>query len=788
MSDTIIISGLKKNFVPNVFPRGKFNGIAIVGEAAGSDENYWKKPFVGNSGKFVLDPLLKKCGINRDECFVGNLANYQPPRNDDFRTLPTDIQEQGFQLLKSDIEKLNPNIILALGNIPLEKLTNVKGKVSDWRGSILQSSNLDRVYKLIPTYHPAAIARQYDYLPHARFDINRVREESSFPEIILPQRNIKIRPSFAEVMEYLEEVLHQPDTAFDIETGSNNHVTCLGFTLSKSDIMCIPFVCEAGHYWELEQEAEVWRKISQVLYSEKVTKVVHNLAFECYRMHYHYGMKINNIFDTIVASHVLYPEFPNSLAFNASIFTKEPYYKAERKVKERSTREEWNNHYYYNGRDCGVTKEIKDLMEPLLEQQKLRAIYDEELLNFLFGVTMTIRGIKPDLQFMKDTYKKYNDLMASEKTKLELVIGRKINSGSSQQVQKLIYDEMKLPRQYKKDKGARRLTCDVDALLAINYKAQKSELDYIINYRQSQQMRGMVKHKLDPRDKRIHCNFAPLQAGARWSSSKTTLGYGRNVQNIPVRAPHTLRPQIIADDGYLLVEMDEKQIEVRIVGYLAECQAMIDIFEQGRNIHKVNTAGIFGLAESEVDKESNEYYLGKTCCHAVDYNVGPIKLSRKIYKESRIFMPVSKLKEIKANYLKMYPEIPNIFWKEIEVQLRKDRTITNPFGRKIHFWGRLSDADTLSAAYNWIPQSTTSMIVNKVLNRVNLELPQVCTLVHTHDGLLMQVPEDEAKELIQVIYDFFKIPVLIKGVERLFPVEVKTGHSWGLLHEREMVN
>src|SRR5215468_5746534 len=167
--------------------------VMIVGEAPGVEEEQQGRPFVGPSGN-ELNRMLQEAGILRSECFVTNLCKERPPRNEiglwirnslKFGSKPTKEDEKrraagveprtfvrfrdklvdprvqiGANLLAKEIELVKPEIIITVGNSSMWALTGKWG-ITKWRGSMLYSEASHT--KVIPTYHPAAVLRSWNW-------------------------------------------------------------------------------------------------------------------------------------------------------------------------------------------------------------------------------------------------------------------------------------------------------------------------------------------------------------------------------------------------------------------------------------------------------------------------------------------------------------------------------------------------------------------------------------------------------------------------------------------------
>src|ERR1700758_2244014 len=161
----------------------------IVGEAPGADEERQGIPFVGASG-MELNKMLGEAGIGRNECFLTNVCRTRPPSNDinqyfaQSKKARTSAHSElygrwvtreivdGVNLLHKEIEAVNPNIIVALGNTPLWALTGKSG-ITKWRGSMLYFHSTNQ--KVKPTFPPAAVLREWSWRAITLNDLRRAK-------------------------------------------------------------------------------------------------------------------------------------------------------------------------------------------------------------------------------------------------------------------------------------------------------------------------------------------------------------------------------------------------------------------------------------------------------------------------------------------------------------------------------------------------------------------------------------------------------------------------------------
>ncbi|HSJ26591.1 MAG TPA: uracil-DNA glycosylase [Acidimicrobiia bacterium] len=126
--------------------------LMFIGEAPGRNEDLEGMPFVGAAGR-LLDQLLEEAGIARDRVYIANVLKCRPPGNRDPR--PDEIEScKGY--LRSQLETVDPRVVVTLGNFATKLLLRTETGITRLRGS---SYRWWRDKVLVPTYHPAAALR-----------------------------------------------------------------------------------------------------------------------------------------------------------------------------------------------------------------------------------------------------------------------------------------------------------------------------------------------------------------------------------------------------------------------------------------------------------------------------------------------------------------------------------------------------------------------------------------------------------------------------------------------------
>ena len=142
------------------------SNVVLIGEAPGKDEDIQGIPFVGRSGK-ILTQTLTTNKISRDDVYITNLVKCRPPEN----RKPSDHEvEQCSEHLDTEIRLLKPSLVMLLGATSLKHILN-KDQITKIRGKLIKGPS----YSYLPTFHPAAIARNNNNRKFFSADIKKLR-------------------------------------------------------------------------------------------------------------------------------------------------------------------------------------------------------------------------------------------------------------------------------------------------------------------------------------------------------------------------------------------------------------------------------------------------------------------------------------------------------------------------------------------------------------------------------------------------------------------------------------
>lgn len=325
--------------------------IMIVGEAWGKEEEEVGAPFVGPSGR-LLRGMLSQVGIAMSECHVTNVFNFRPKPSNDIQNLcgsrvegipsyPALTKGKFVRLeytseldrLFTEIQYVNPTLIIALGSTAAWALLKTTG-IKHIRGAPLLANINGHSVKVLPTYHPAAVLREWSLRPILLADLHKAKREAGFREVVRPSREIWIEPNLEDMFRFeREHILPSPELSIDIET-AGDQITCIGFAPTKSIALVVPFTKATPpfSYWPtLQEEMLAWNWVRHICSLPK--KVVgQNFLYDMHFLWRGYGIPVPGAAnDTMLLHHALQPEMEKSLGFLGSVYTDEASWKFMRK-------------------------------------------------------------------------------------------------------------------------------------------------------------------------------------------------------------------------------------------------------------------------------------------------------------------------------------------------------------------------------------------------------------------------------------------------------------------------
>lgn len=808
--------------------------VMLVGEAFGEQEERAGEPFVGTSGQ-ELNRMLHEAGIMRTECYTTNLVNARPPHNDitawialkkkdvtiehvpfrDKHVRP--IIQLGYESLLKEIELVKPNVIVPFGNSSMWALTGAWGIVK-WRGSMLRANDLPGRPKVIPTYHPTAVLRQWDWRAVAVSDLRRVAKEMHSTDYLAePNWKFIIRPGFRQVIDTLAELQSRLDSGeelwldFDLETRAG-HIACAGISWSREEAICIPFMCVESRegYWQEAEEAAIVYRLYKLLTHLRVKIRWQNGLYDAQYTYRHWGFVPRGVQDTMISQHALFAALPKSLAFQASMYSPHyVYWKDDGKTWAKEVGEDqlWS----YNCVDCIRTREVGEAELEAVKSMGMEDVHEFQQRLFwpvLRAMQLGVRVLKPARDALAN---EIQDELAEREDYLRRVIGHGINPGSHPQMTALFYHDLQQkPIMTRAKKGVPgHLTCDDEALQLI--ATREPLLRPIINAIADIRTLGIfmsnfVLARVD-QDGRMRCSYniggnaggksAPYSY--RLSSSKSAFDSGTNLQNIPsdksksvgkaakrggtFKMPN-IRSMFGPDPGMTFFDMDLDRADLQVVVWEADDKDLKTALQMGVDIHLLNVYAIDGQEPPPYEElvETHPRYpdhrgprkhkreFAKVFCHASNYGGGARTVAANT---GRTIHEIDRAQRI---WFGAHPGIKQ--WHERTLaQVNRHRFVENKFGYRWYIFDRLDGI--LPEALAWIPQSTVGCVINRAWVNLYEQLPEVQVLLQVHDSLAGQFPTSNKARLLPLIEQASLITIPYEE-PLIIPVGIKTSEvSWG---------
>lgn len=331
-----------------------------MGEAPSHEEVERGSPFVGPSGR-IFNAQLRTANLDRAEFYVGNVFDEKLPDNDirNWCAKPAEAKLGGFDdlppissagylkpdyrhhldRLRNELEDVRPSVIVPLGATALWAFTG-RLDIGSQRGSIIKATRTAPGVKLVPTFHPSFVMRQWKFFSIVVADFIRANTQSAFRELILPHKELLIEPTDQELDDIFPRLVSSDLLSADIETGWGQ-ITNIGFAPDQHFAVNIPFVDlrkpNKSYYPDVPTEVKRWLYVKRVL-EHSVPKLGQNFGgYDAFWLLDKMGIAPRNfLHDTRLLHHALYPELPKDLEFMGASYTEQGNWKSwGRKSQEK---------------------------------------------------------------------------------------------------------------------------------------------------------------------------------------------------------------------------------------------------------------------------------------------------------------------------------------------------------------------------------------------------------------------------------------------------------------------
>ena len=304
---------------------------------------------------------------------------------------------------------------------------------------------------------------------------------------------------------------------------------------------------------------------------------------------------------------------------------------------------------------------IREALLAEIEKEKLLSLYttvEQPLMGILKEMNRV--GIRLDVEKLTTMSKELHAHVEVLEKKIYASAGKEFNISSPKQLGDVLYDGLGLGSKIKKTKTGQKST-NVTELEKI--KDEHPVVEMILEYRELTKLLSTYVDALPTfikEDGRIHAHFIQTGAGTGRFSCEDP-----NLQNLPVKSElgQKVRAAFIAKEGTSLLSCDYAQIDLRAAAILSRDTHLVEIFENGIDVHTGTAARVFGVKESEVTSDMRR--KAKAINFGILYGMGVTALKEGMgveRKEAQDFY--DQYKATFTRLMEYLEEVKALAWKQ----------------------------------------------------------------------------------------------------------------------------
>lgn len=413
----------------------------------------------------------------------------------------------------------------------------------------------------------------------------------------------------------------------------------------------------------------------------------------------------------------------------------------------------------------------RDRLLEELNNTGMQTLYDTIELPLVYTLSdMEKEGVHVDAEELK----RYGGELAAQIAVLEKEIyegaGETFNINSPKQLGHILFEKLEMPYG-KKTKTGYSTAADVLEKLAVEYPL----VSKILEYRQLAKLKSTYADGLAnfiEEDGRIHTNFQQtVTATGRLSSTDP------NLQNIPIRMElgRMIRKVFLPKDGYVFVDADYSQIELRILAHMSGDEMLIQAYREAQDIHRMTASQVFHTPFEEVTDLQRRN--AKAVNFGIVYGISSFGLSQDLSISKK------EAQEYIERYFESYPKIKEFLDGCVE-KAKKDGYSVTMFGRRRPL-PEISSSNFMQRSFgeriamNAPIQGTAADIIKIAMNRVHRRLIdeglKSRLLLQVHDELLIEAAPDEVDEVKKILDEEMKGAADL-SVE--LEIDTHTGKNW----------
>ena len=413
-----------------------------------------------------------------------------------------------------------------------------------------------------------------------------------------------------------------------------------------------------------------------------------------------------------------------------------------------------------------------DVLLGKLRETDMEKLFREIEMPLVFTLfKMEQNGVKVEGEALRV----YGEQLGGKITELEKEIyelaGEEFNINSPKQLGVVLFEHLGLPNG-KKTKTGYSTAADVLDKLAPDYPV----VSKILEYRQLSKLKSTYADGLavyiGEEDQRIHGKFnQTITATGRISSTEP------NLQNIPVRMElgRLIRKVFVPEDGYVFVDADYSQIELRVLAHCSGDKELIQAYREARDIHRITASQVFHTPFDEVTDLQRRN--AKAVNFGIVYGISSFGLSQDLSITRK------EAAEYIERYFETYPGIKT-FLDDTVAHAKEQGYVVTLFGRRRPV-PELSSSNFMQrqfgerVAMNSPIQGTAADIIKIAMIAVDKELTKrkmkSRLVLQVHDELLVEAWKEELEEVQAILKECMENAATL---DVPLDIDMHTGQSW----------
>lgn len=406
-----------------------------------------------------------------------------------------------------------------------------------------------------------------------------------------------------------------------------------------------------------------------------------------------------------------------------------------------------------------------------LEEWGMEDLYYDIELPLVYALArMEEAGIGIDREALAEYASELEGYILQTEKEIYEKTGEEFNLNSPKQLGEILFGKLGMPGG-KKTKTGYSTAVDVLDKLAPDYPLVKS----ILKFRQLSKLHSTYAlglYSYIGGDGRIHGSFnQTITATGRISSTEP------NLQNIPIRTEmgSRIRDIFVPKEGYLFVDADYSQIELRVLASLSEDENLIESYKQSLDIHAATASQVFHVPIEEVTPLQRRN--AKAVNFGVVYGISAFSLSEDLSISRKEAL------EYINNYFRTYPKVKHFL--DTQVKKAKEEGFVRTLCGRIRPIPEIKSSNFNQRAFgdrvamNSPIQGSAADIMKKAMLDVDRELRKIGAdariVLQVHDELLVEVRREEAEKIRLLVEETMRNAVKLKVS---LEVEAKVGETW----------